>query len=178
MLRWAEANLDDADFVLKLYPTNAFSDDPVARMDQVQGLMGMDSATKRLLDFPDLKRAQTLSDASYEATNRMAADILKRGKYRGPEPFLNLAESVPMMQMLILDAENKGCPEANLRMARKWIVNAQSQMEPPPAPPSPMDGAPPPGMPPGLPPGPPGAPPPGAPPPMPPGPPNPQQVAA
>ena len=199
---WADTGgLDDSEFVLKLYPTNALADDPAARVQQVQDLavakaLGNDDESariRRLLDMPDLEAFNDEQNASYNLCNLMLTNMLNKGKFVGPEPYMNLGvpatptspavpgEAIRTMQLGYLNAKIGDAPEDRLEMVDNWIAaamgilnkNAAPQM-PPPAAPLPMPGAPmPPGAPgpsmPGLPSEPPGGPPLQGPPAPPPG---------
>lgn len=161
--------LKENEYVLQLYPTNALATDPESRIAQVQefanaGWIPARSAM-RLLDFPDLKAAQTIEEASYEYTQDLIDD-LKHGEYRPPEPFMNLAESIKMVQLAYLVNKRNGLPFDKLELFINWIAQAKDLLQsgignaPQPAPGAPPPGGPPPGGG-GAPPG--GAPPPAAP---------------
>jgi hypothetical protein len=164
-------------YLLKMFPTNALSDDPAERMAQVSAMAAAQwidaQDAKRLLDFPDLERAADLENASYNAVESCISAALKDGKYKGPQPFLNLAQGCKQVQMALIKGWVDNVPESRLILLRNWLTDAQQILAPPQAPASmpggpPMAGAPPPPGPGGAPPGPAGpAPMPGAPPPTP-----------
>ena len=163
-----ETFLEEEEYLLQLFPTNALSKEPAARIAEVQSLANAGwmapREAKRLLAFPDLEEAQNMSDASYRLVMDICADIRTRGEYTGPEPFLDLKEALPLVQQQYLLAKRDGVPEERLEMFRTWLEQADAMKQradkgamPPAPPPS------------AMPPGPPGAPPPGPPgmPPMP-----------
>ena len=165
-VRWADAGgLDESEFVLQLYPTNALVDDPAARLQQIQdlmtaGLLDADSG-RRLLEMPDLKQFDDYENASYNIVMKILGELLSGGKFVPPNPFMDLAQSVKLMGRGLLKGQLDGVPEERLEDVQTWIAQAQwliSQAAPPPPPP----------MPPGAP-SPPGLPAPGGAPPMPPG---------
>jgi hypothetical protein len=155
--------LEEEEYVLQLYPTNALSQEPAARIAEVQSLanagwMGAREA-KRLLPFPDLEEAQSLADASYRLVMDLCGDMRNGKDYIGPEPFMDLKEAIPLVQQQYLLAKRDGVPEKRLEMFRTWLEQADAMKMradkgamPPAPPPSAMG--------PGGPPPPPGAPPP------------------
>lgn len=155
---WADVGgLDDNEFTLKLYPTNAFADDPAARLQQIQDMMTaglLDAKSgRRLLEMPDLEEYQDYENASYNLVMKIQTRILNGKDYVGPEPFMDLQEGIKLMQQGYLKGRLDEVPEDRLELLSTWITQAQSMLAPPP---------PPPGAPPG-PGGPAGAPPPVAP---------------
>ncbi len=160
-VRWADTGgLDDSEFVLELWSTNALADDPAARMQQVTDMMTAGlidpKAGRRLLDMPDLDEFSSFENASYNLTMKLMTSFLNGGKYIGPAPYMDLAESIKLMQLGWLKGTLEDVPEKRLKLLTRWISAAQYQLKNPPGTPAP----PPPGAgPPGLPPGPGGGPP-------------------
>ncbi len=159
---FSEVFLDDNDYTLKLYATNAFSSEPAAKLAEVSRFVDagwLDPSTaKRLLDFPDLESMNDLTDASYERTMRTIVAIKDGKPYTPPDPFMNLDEACKYMADAYDKGLNEGVDMARLDDLITWIQQAQDILHPAPPP-----------APPGAPPG-PGAPPPidpNAPPPMP-----------
>lgn len=168
-VKWADANLRDEEFELKLLPTNKLADDPAARLEIVQGMMnsGMISPEdgRRLLEMPDLEEYESYENASYNNIMRAAEEMIENGRYFGPEQYMNLPDAVKRMQMCYLKARLDDVPEPKLDLIRRWIDEAAAMMQPPappspetavqgalpPGPPGPEAGAPPPGAPPGIP---------------------------
>lgn len=158
-VRWADAGgLEDSEFVLKLYPTNALADDPASRMQQVQDLMTAGlidpRAGRRLLDMPDLEEFSSYENASYNLVMRIMNQIVKGEEYIGPEPFMDLQEGIKLMQLGYLKGRLDNVAPDRLELMSRWISQAQALMAPPPGPMPPPGGAPPgPMPPPGGPPG-------------------------
>jgi hypothetical protein len=99
-------------------------------------------------------------DATYDWTMSCIEDIVNKGKYVGPEPFMTKAQmidSISRFQAAYFQASRKRIPQELLAMLRDWMVagtelvttNALKLPEPPapvvnPPPPGvPMQGAPP-----------------------------------
>jgi hypothetical protein len=155
---FAEHWLEENEYILKMYPTNLLADDPSAKMAQVEkfmnaGMMDPDDAM-RLLDFPDMQAAQSIKQANYNATQRIVAGILERGEYIGPDPLMQLEQSIGIVRAAYQGTIGvTGLDEERVEMLRRWLVQASDLKkigEPPPAPPMmpPAGPMPPPGMPP------------------------------
>lgn len=159
---FAEHWLEEEEYVLKMYPTNLLADDPSARMAQVQsmlnaGLMEPDQAM-RLLEYPDTQAADANRDANRNATERIIDDIMDRSKYTGPDPIMDLKQSMPMVRAAYQKTiAVEGIDPDKVKMLQDWLTQADQllQMATPPAPTAPPMAAPP-----GAPPMPPGPPPP------------------
>lgn len=168
-IKFKDVDLQDEEFVLKMYPTNLLATEPEAKMDQVADMMntGMiddPSDARRLLDFPDIDAWSSLKNADHDLAMDLISKIMdaETPEYIGPEPLMNLEKSKALFQLSYLNGVKDGAPEDRLRMLLDWIQAADDMVHPEP-PPGPPAGAP-------MPPGPPD---PGAPPPGPPGPPGP-----
>jgi hypothetical protein len=159
-VRWADAGgLDDSEFVLQLFSTNALADDPAARLQQVTDMMTAGivdpKAGRRLLDMPDLEEFSSYENASYNLVMKIMTNIFNGDEYIGPEPFMDLAEGIKLAQLHYLKGKLDGVPQDRLELVSRWVSAAQGLMKPPvpPGPPAaPAPGGPPqPGMPvPGL----------------------------
>ena len=153
IIKASEALLEENEFTLRLAETNAMADDPPAKLAQIQEMMAANllrpmTGRRLLTDIPDLKEQMSLENASYEAIVRRMEDIIKHGKYRGPEPLMQLGDlptgdpgAVTIATEFMLKAENDGEPEETLSMLLRWIAEAQDLLTPP-APPPPPPGAP------------------------------------
>lgn len=165
VVRWADIHLEEDEYIVRPHPTNAFAQDPAARLQQVLDLMNsgtLDPKTgRRLLDgIPDLEEEDSYEYASYNLTMQMVDAILKEGDFNPPEPFMDLQDSIKRFQFAYLKARQSNVPEERLDLMRRWIEMAHQMMAPPPPPPGPPPAntnGPPPGAPAGPPP--PGAPP-------------------
>ena len=165
----AAGKLEDHEFALKLYPTNALADDPASRIQQVQDLMVAklltDKEGRRLLDNPDLEALNDLENASFNLVAKIKHQILDGGEYIPPEPYMDLGipwspaapaqpgEAIKYMQNSYLMAKMGGVREDRLERLDRWITTAMSILNkdrppvPPPGLPLPPGAMPPPGAP-------------------------------
>lgn len=147
MIDWKDVNLEEDEYVMRIFPTSALADEPAMRMAQVQNLANAGwiapEDAKRLLDFPDLEGVSNLETASYDLIMDIIEQIRDHGRYISPEPFMDLPKSIAMMQMAYLRAKIDNVPEQRLAMMRQFMVDAkdllnQPDSTQPPAPPQPI----------------------------------------
>lgn len=165
-VKWADANLEEEEYALRLYATNALEDDPVGRIEQASNLVETQMVPPKkglrlLMDMPDLKAFFNEEFASERAIDICIETIFDKGKYKAPEPMMDLASGITRMQNAYLEAWGKeDADPKRLANAMRWIAQAKSQQAkaaaPPPPPPGAQPGPPPPGAPPMPPPGMPG----------------------
>lgn len=162
-VKWADANMEDEEFLMKPFATNEIAEEPAGKLEIIQGLANsgyiMDKPdVMRLLNIPDLKEYQSLSDATYDWVMEIVDSIMRKGEYKGPEPFMTKTQMIDaigrMQRAYYKYGQKKNVPEERLQMMRDWMVqatelittNALKLPEPPP-PPQPMMAPPqPPGM--------------------------------
>lgn len=85
--------LDDS-FVIQCYDASALPKDPAGRLEKVVEMMqaGIISMAegRRLLDYPDIEQVDKLANASEERILQILDEIVDKGKYTPPDPFMNL----------------------------------------------------------------------------------------
>lgn len=143
-IRWADVDLPDSRFVLKVWPTNLLSQEPAAKLEQVlmlaeKGIIDAQQL-KVLLDFPDLKAA--MSDGAAERRNiERKLELTVKGKDAAratPHPYLNLAMAQMMGQKRLNQLEADGAPDEVLERLRQFLEDtdeliARAQGGPAPA---------------------------------------------
>jgi hypothetical protein len=128
-IKWADVEMAEEQYILKLYPTNAFSQEPSAKFQEVQerlqaGLLSQEAALS-LLDYPDLESATSLQTAPLKNIEKQI-ELIVEGEYQGPEPFMNLQLGITMMQNAYLKYQAEGAPDDVLENFRTWISEADT----------------------------------------------------
>lgn len=138
---WKDIDLEDDSYIMQCYPVNFLASSPSARLSQIQemmqgGLIGPEEA-RRLLDYPDLERANSLVTAAYDDIEMLIEKMIEDGEYQSPEPFMNLQLAIQMTQSAYLRARTDGVPEENLELLRQFISDCEALLNQanPPAPP-------------------------------------------
>jgi hypothetical protein len=145
IIKSSDALLDDSEFELQLFATNAFADDPAARLQQVQDMLAAGlldpSSAKRLLDMPDLDTEADNENASYNLAMNMIERMLDQGEFVAPEPFMQIGDlpdggpgARSLCQREYLKAKLGGAPEDRLKLLRTWMVRCNALLQPPPPP--------------------------------------------
>jgi len=140
---FGDADLENDEFTLKIYPTNLLPTTPEGRLDKVTkmfeaGMVSQEFALS-LLDYPDLKAVNELNNAPLDNILWNIEQILGKGIYQAPEPYQNLQLGLQIFTESLLKARRmKDIPEERLEMMRTWIAQAsgmlkQSMPPPPPA---------------------------------------------
>lgn len=136
---WSEVEMDENDYIMQCFPVSALSNDPAARMQEVQELLqgGMVDKTMglKLLDFPDLRAYYDMANASVDEIERQIELIIDKNEYAGPEPFQNLPYGLVAFQNAYLMYKAQGAPEETLDMFRMWMEQANELMKMAAAPP-------------------------------------------
>ena len=131
-IKWEDVQMEEDCYLLKCYPTNAFSQEPSAKFQEVQermqaGLLSRDEGL-RLLDFPDLDSVTSLQTAPIKNIERQIEQIVE-GKYQGPEPFQNLQLGITMMQNAYLKYHSENAPDEVLEGFRTWMSEADGLLK-------------------------------------------------
>lgn len=129
---WKDIDLQDDEYVMKIYPVSSLPDDPAGRLQTIQeymqaGLMSPRTG-RRLLDFPDLEQVEDLANAEEEWINECLEKILdckEKDKdifvYTAPEPEDDLQACLEIGQEYYARGKKSGVEEWKLELMRKWI---------------------------------------------------------
>ena len=82
----------------------------------------------QLLDFPDLDQANRIATSHIELIDKVIDDILDKGIYSPPEPFMNLNLGLERVQMAYNLAKIQEAPDKSLRYLRQWMTQAAELM--------------------------------------------------
>lgn len=95
-----EAKLLQNPFVIQCFDASALPRDPAGRMQKVTEMIqaGMIDIKegRRLLDFPDLQQNEKLDNASEERILQILDQIVEKGDYTPPDPFMDLQLAVKL----------------------------------------------------------------------------------
>lgn len=132
-LDWKNIRLDDEEYTLKIYPVSKLPTDPAGQLQTIQEYIqaGFISprAGRRLLDFPDLERAEDLSNAPDEWLHKVIEAMVDDGKVYHPEPDDDLGLAREMALQYLAFAKTNGAPEENLQLLRDFISEVDQLMQ-------------------------------------------------
>jgi len=136
--------LEENPFIIQCFTQSSLPKDPAGRLAKVTemmqaGLISMDEG-RRMLDFPDLEQIERLANAPEERIFQILDDIIERGKYTPPDPFMNLPLAEKLVtQYINLYAQAK-LEESKAQKLRDFFTQIQALKQA--AMPQPMPNAP------------------------------------
>lgn len=142
-INWSEVDMEEDRFVITIEASSLLSRTPAGRMQGVielsqAGLIDTTEA-RRLLDHPDIERTTSLLNANIENIEAVIERLLD-GEMVTPEPFQDLALGIRKVHMALLKAQDDGAPEEILELMRRWIEQANFELNgPPPEEQAPVD---------------------------------------
>jgi len=127
-IKWKDVSLDDDQYVMQAFPVNLLSNEPAARLSEIQemmsaGLMSPENG-KKLLNFPDLEEYNKFENAGVDDLQAQVERMLDTGNYEAPEPYQNLAYGIKFFQSVYLHYRSEKAPEATLQLFRQWMDDA------------------------------------------------------
>lgn len=171
LITWSEIDLDDEEYVIRVYPTSLLPSTPAGKLawaqDMINGGVMPPEDVLDVVDFPDVEQYARRKNAARKLVERNVDHMLRTGEFVSPEPFDNHALALKLVNEAYHCARLDGVSEDRLELLRRYMADTQDFMTPPAPPPDamappmdpmagpPMPGGPmPPPMPPGMPPGP------------------------
>lgn len=128
------------DPIIQCFDSSSLPRDPSGRLQRVTEMMQsglIDPAEgRRLLSFPDIEQQDRLLKAGEERILKILDDIIEKGKYTPPDPFMDLELATKIVvQYYNLYSESK-LEEARCQMLRDFFTQIQAlkteAMTPPP----------------------------------------------
>jgi hypothetical protein len=131
-IKWSEIDINDNEFIMKMFPTSMLPTTPAGRMEYVQELINNEFIPREyaltLLDFPDLDEYSQFANAPINNLKKALYSIINKGEYTPPEPYQDLRGGLAMFQNAYLWAKDEGVPEAKLELIRRWMTNAEAML--------------------------------------------------
>lgn len=145
---WADVDLKEDDYIMKMFPVSSLAQEPSARLQQVQEYVqaGRYSPREafRLMDFPDLETMDTLQDAQEDYLMKVFDQIIDEGIYTAPEPTDDLELAKTLCLQEIAKGKLNDLEEDKLGMLRDFNDQIeqlkQAALAPPPGAAAPMPG--------------------------------------
>lgn len=122
---WKDVNLEDDEYVMKMYPVSAFANEPSARFQEVQELVQAGFITprtaKKLMDFPDLEIVNELASAEEDYLTEVLEKIIEEGIFTPPEPFDDLVLARELALQFYAQGKCNNLEEEKLDMLRQFM---------------------------------------------------------
>lgn len=138
-INWKDAELEENEFVMDIFPESSLPSSPAGRLATVQELTQAGYISKErsleLLDFPDLEEFVSVQLAALEDA-KMVVDMIRwEGKWTQPTPLMNLQTCIDLAHSAYLNAKQMDTPDENMEMLVNFISECQALLAPPPPPP-------------------------------------------
>lgn len=136
---WKDIDLEDDEYVMKVYPVSSLPNDPAGRLQTVQeyaqaGYISPRTARK-LLDFPDLEQIEDLQNSAEDYLHEVFEKMVEDGEYTAPEPYDDLQLAHELALEYYAQGKNNGLEEEKLDLLRQFMEQlqtiAQAAMQPP-----------------------------------------------
>lgn len=122
---WNDVALEDSEYILQCFPISALSQEPSARMQEVQELMAaglLDKANgMKLLDYPDLRAYYDMVNAEVDVIEKQIELMVDKQQYSSPEPYMNLPNALKIVQNAYLRFKTEDAPEEILDLLRRYM---------------------------------------------------------
>lgn len=127
---WDDVQMDDDSYIMQCYPISALSEEPSARLQEVQEMMQAGlidpEAGKRLLNYPDIEEEESFSNAPldylHEILDKMVDEEDLAEAYTPPEPFDDLQRGRKLALQYYAKYKCAGLEEERLDLFRRFIA--------------------------------------------------------
>jgi len=130
---WSDVDIQEDEYVMRVQPTGSLPQTPAAKLASVtemhmNGMLTPEEA-HQLLDFPDLEQSNKMRNAHLDLIDKLIDDIIDKGKYRGPEKYMNLGLGIERFQQAWNLGVIEGIPEKRVALLRRWMTQAVELVE-------------------------------------------------
>jgi hypothetical protein len=138
---WADIDLQDDQYLMKMFPTSSLPQEPAGRLQTVQeyvqaGFISPRTA-RRLLDFPDLEAVEDLQNSPEEYLTKVLDAIVDDGEYTPPDQWDDLALGEKLALEYIAMGKQNNIDDEKLLLLIQWLeqiraitMKAQQAMQP------------------------------------------------
>jgi len=118
---------------IKVKPVSALSNTPGAQLEDINDL-----AERGLLDPKDIIRISTVPDLEFlrrrllvseRLVDKLYMEMIRDGKPRTPEPYMDLQYAIRRGKEVALEAELREAPQERVQLVRDFFVACQQQIE-------------------------------------------------
>ncbi len=134
-----KASLLDNTFIIQCYTQSSLPKDPAGRMAKITEMITSGMITvqegRRLLDYPDLEQVEKLANAAEERIFQILDEIIEKGKYTPPDPFMDIILAETLTGQYINLYASAKLEEAKMQMLRDFFNQIQAiklAAQPPP----------------------------------------------
>ncbi len=134
---WKDIDLDENDYVIRVYPTSLLPTTPAGKLAWAQDMIKAEIIPQEdvldIVDFPDTEAYAKRKNAPRRIIERNIGHMLKKGEPVAPEPMDNHQLALRLVNEAYAEARLDGVPEKKLQLLRDYLAVTQSYL-PKPAP--------------------------------------------
>ena len=128
-INWKDVDLTEDAYVMKMSATNLLPETPAGKLEFVRelaeaGLIKDEVAILKLIQYPDVEAVTQYITASHDIVDMFISEMLDKGIYHSPEPFMDLKFSVKRVNEAYLVARMQDAPEDRLDLLMRFIQEA------------------------------------------------------
>lgn len=117
-------------FVIQCFTQSSLPKDPAGRLakitEMIQGGMISIQEGRRLLDYPDLEQVEKLANAGEERILQILDEIIEKGKYTPPDPFMDLDLATQLTTQYINLYSQAKLEESKAELLRDFYSQVQT----------------------------------------------------
>ena len=129
-INWADIDLDDDQYLMKMFPTSSLPQEPAGRLQTVQEYVQAGFITprtaRRLLDFPDLEAVEDLQNSPEEYLNEIFDKIVDDGEYTPPDQWDDLALAEQLALEYIAMGKQNGLEDEKLMLLIQFLEQVRA----------------------------------------------------
>jgi hypothetical protein len=132
-IKWEDVRLDNSAYVARAFPMSRLPQLPAARYQQIADWYAdgiIDKATKlRLEQVPDTQGYANLAAAPRDYIEATLDEIVETGKYQPPDPDMDLAVALQVVQARYSLEKREKTPRDRLEKLLTWRAHCQELIE-------------------------------------------------
>lgn len=132
-IRWSEIDMEDDEYVLRIFPASSLPTNPAGRLRAIIAMMNaglVDPETaKQLLNYPDLDAQLALDRAASELIDHVLETMLDEGEFIRPEPFMDLQLALKKAQLYYNRALRMKVEDDRLELVRRFMRQTKRLLE-------------------------------------------------
>lgn len=122
---WADVNLNDDEYVMKIFPVSSLPQEPAGRYQTIQEYIQAGWISPRtgrkLMDFPDLEMVEELANSAEEYLGKILDQIVDDGEFTPPDPYDDLGMAREMALQYYANGKTNNLEEEKLDMIRQFM---------------------------------------------------------
>ncbi len=125
-IKWSDINVSEDAYVMKISPTNLLPNTPAGKLEFVRellesGLIQDPMVAISLLQYPDIEAATQPMTAAADVVDMFISEMLEKGQYQSPEPYMDLSLALQKTQSAYLVARINKAPDDRLRLLVRFM---------------------------------------------------------